>query len=256
MTSLYTRTVYHVLVGDSTEAHCHCHNDILCYYMQGLADQVVRTPVTHLQSALWPNHAYGSSIRLPLHPGSQEGGEGHHQGPHHLSQGDWSSCQPVHGTTPLQIMGQLPSARVTPSPPFSNVGVDFTGPLLCKRGNPRNPTLVKMYICVFVCFVTKAVHLEPVMDLTTEAFLAVIWRFVARRGHPSRTNFTGANRELKEIYELLASDSSQQRINHFSSSQQIQWLHSPSRAPHFGDPPPESCRDTLPHTRGTIDHPI
>ena len=69
---------------------------------QGFADQAVRTPVTHLQSALCPNHAYGSSIRLSLHPGSQEVSEGHHQGLHHLSQGDRSSCQPDHGTTSLR----------------------------------------------------------------------------------------------------------------------------------------------------------
>jgi len=42
------------------------------------------------------------------------------------------------------------------------------------------------YVCVFVCFSTKAIHLEPISDLTTEKFLAALVRFVARRGCPQR----------------------------------------------------------------------
>ena len=78
-------------------------------------------------------------------------------------------------------MGQLPAERLKPSPPFSIVGVDYAGPVQCKRGNPRKPTLVKTYICLFICFSTKAVHLELVSDLTSEAFLAAFSRFVGRQ---------------------------------------------------------------------------
>ncbi|GFW05957.1 uncharacterized protein TNCV_4477511 [Trichonephila clavipes] len=50
---------------------------------------------------------------------------------------------------------------------------------------------------------SKAVHLEIVSDLTTDAFLATLKRFVARRGKcatissDNAKNFVGANRELK-----------------------------------------------------------
>ncbi len=60
----------------------------------------------------------------------------------------------------------------------------YAGPLWTKRGNPRKPTLVKVYVCIFVCLSTKAVHIEISSDLTTEAFLAALTRFVARRGVP------------------------------------------------------------------------
>ena len=93
-------------------------------------------------------------------------------------------CRKASGRTMTQVMGQLPPARITPSLPFSTVGIDFAGPLLCKRGNLRKPTLIKTYICLFVCFTTKAVHLEPVTDLSTEAFMAAFRRFTARRGCP------------------------------------------------------------------------
>ncbi len=72
-----------------------------------------------------------------------------------------------------------------PSPPFSIVGIDFAGPFTCKRGNPRKSTLIKTYACPFLCFVTKATHIELVSDLTSEAFLAALTRFTARRGCPS-----------------------------------------------------------------------
>ena len=86
----------------------------------------------------------------------------------------------------------------------------------------------------------KAVHLEPVSDLTSEPFLATLRRFVARRGKPSLlwsdhgSNFIGANRELKELYEFLLKDKSQQDITDFCSSQGITWKFIPEHSPHFG----------------------
>lgn len=78
-----------------------------------------------------------------------------------------------------------------------------------KYGHVCKPTIVKAYICVFVSLTVKAVHLELVTDLTSEAFLACLRRFIARRGIPSLvcsdngTNFVGAARELKELYQFL-----------------------------------------------------
>ena len=104
-----------------------------------------------------------------------------------------------------QKMGQLPMERVTPDSIFENVGVDYAGPLYVKYGSVRKPIVLKSYVCVFVSLSVKAVHLELVSDLTTEAFIAALRRFMARRGHPSMiwsdngTNFRGANRELREF---------------------------------------------------------
>ena len=69
------------------------------------------------------------------------------------------------------LMGQLPSERVTPDLVFNRVGIDYAGPILTKYGYVRKPTLVKSYVCVFVSLSVKAVHLELVSDLTTEAFI-------------------------------------------------------------------------------------
>ena len=75
---------------------------------------------------------------------------------------------------------------------------------MLKLGSTRRPVLVKSYVCAFVSLSVKAVHLELVLDLTTEAFIACLRRFVARRGKPSLIwsdngkNFVGAKRELEE----------------------------------------------------------
>ncbi|XP_050064280.1 uncharacterized protein LOC126553152 [Aphis gossypii] len=99
------------------------------------------------------------------------------------------------------IMGILPSPRVRPSRPFSTTGVDFAGPLNLRSGI-RRVTSIKMWIAVFVCLATRAIHLEPVVGLTSNAFFAALRRFMARRGKCSKiysdngTNFVGVQREL------------------------------------------------------------
>ena len=87
------------------------------------------------------------------------------------------SAKPEH-----QLMGQLPLERVNPGIVFENVGIDYAGPISIKYGYVRKPTIVKSYISVFVSLSVKAVHLELVSDLTSEAFIACLRHFVARRG--------------------------------------------------------------------------
>lgn len=137
-------------------------------------------------------------------------------------------------------MGQLPPERLEPRAVFANVGIDFAGPITVKRGNPRKPVLTKAFVCVFVCLVTKAVHLEAVTDLTTSAFMAALKRFAARRGVPSDiysdngSNFQGGAAELREIYQLLDEPATKRSLLEFAATQRVKWHFIPSLAPHFG----------------------
>ena len=126
-----------------------------------------------------------------------------------------------------QMLGQLPLERLTPGSVFDKVGIDYAGPVFPKYGYVRKATVVKAYICVFVSLSVKAVHLELVTDLTSEAFIACLKRFIARRGLPSLiwsdngTNFIGAARELKELYRFLKQPSTQNHVNHYLSDKKI-----------------------------------
>ncbi len=86
-----------------------------------------------------------------------------------------------------------------------------------------------MYLCLFQCM--KAVHLELVTDLTSDAFIACLRRFIARRGLPNLiwsengTNFVGACRQLREV---------QDSISKFLTSKNVEWKFIPQHAPHFG----------------------
>ena len=128
-----------------------------------------------------------------------------------------------------QTIGQLRAERLTPGPVFDKAGIDFAGPIQVKYAHIRKPAIVKAYICLFVSLSVKAVHLEPVSDLTTDAFIAALRRFTARRGKPSLilsdhgTNFVGATRELKEMYEFLNKQGTQGDISDFCSIQNIVW---------------------------------
>ena len=118
-------------------------------------------------------------------------------------------------------MGNLPMERITPDHPFNKVGVDYAGPFFVKHGYV---TVVKAYACVFVSLSIKAVHLELVSDLTSDAFISCLRRFIARRGKPSLimsdkgSNFVGANRWLKELDQFLQLRKTQKEISEFCSN--------------------------------------
>ncbi|XP_011859715.1 PREDICTED: uncharacterized protein LOC105557156 [Vollenhovia emeryi] len=139
-----------------------------------------------------------------------------------------------------QIMGNLPAHRVATARPFSSTGVDFCGPIFIREGRRKNSKHIKAYVAVLVCMATKAVHLEVVSDLSTDAFLNAFKRFISRRGKPSDvfsdngTNFVGANRELEDLRKLFAQEDHQHKIIDATSSEGIRWHFIPPRAPHFG----------------------
>ena len=124
----------------------------------------------------------------------------------------------------LQLMGDLPSSRIeVPERAFSCVGLDFAGPLFFKNGTE----CVKGFRAEFICFASKAVHLEAVSSMTTDAMVAALRRFIARRGIPSQIvsdnaiNFVGARRDLNELEKVVWSGA--------QSYSSIEWLFIPPR---------------------------
>ncbi|XP_050296340.1 uncharacterized protein LOC126736152 [Anthonomus grandis grandis] len=135
-------------------------------------------------------------------------------------------------------MGNLPKSRLTIQPPFNITGVDFAGPFNLKIAQGRGNRLYKGYICLFVCFTTRAIHLEVVTSLSTEAFIATLRRFVSRRGKPSEIhsdngkNFLGASSKLKEFGHFL--EDYQSKLEGLVKDEGIKWHFIPAYSPHFG----------------------
>lgn len=149
-------------------------------------------------------------------------------------------CTKVKPQIISQIMGDLPSQRITPSRPFHTTGVDLCGPFLIKNKKQRNSSTYKVYVAVFICFVTKGIHLEILSDLTTDCFIACMKRFIFRRGKPysiwsdNATNFVGARNELIKWYQMFQDENQFKEINQFCRSEEIEWHFIPPRAPNFG----------------------
>jgi hypothetical protein len=149
-------------------------------------------------------------------------------------------CFRANPTTSSQLMGDLPKDRVQPARPFLNSGVDFGGPVYLKEGRGRGKRTVKGYIALFVCFATKALHLELVGDLSSQSFLGALKRFISRRGHVANlysdngTNFVGARNELSELGEMLKSQKFERDVIDRLADRTVRWHFIPPHSPHHG----------------------
>ena len=158
-----------------------------------------------------------------------------------------------------QLLGQLPLEHVTPGSVFQRVGVDYAGLVKVKYGMVRKPNIVKAYICcVFVFLSVKAVHLEAVTDLTSEAFIAALRHFIARRGYltliwsDNGTNFVGANREIKEFHDFIKQQQTHSIISEFCSTSNIEWHFTPEHGPNFGGLWEAAVKSTKTHLKRVI----
>lgn len=144
-------------------------------------------------------------------------------------------CVRIQGNSIQPMMGNLPPPRVTLTYAFTVTGMDFAGPFFIANRQGRGCKLSKCWLCLFVCLSTKAVHLEVVSSLSTEAFLMTFRRFISRRGRPhdlycdNGTNFVGACNELGKMLRA-----SQKAMTEAAHDKGIKFHFSPAYSPHFG----------------------
>lgn len=138
------------------------------------------------------------------------------------------------------VMGNLPKERVKPGRAFLSCGVGYAGPFLLKSGLRKKAPLTKAFVCLFVCFSTRAKHLDLVSDLSSGAFLHALNRFFHYRGisvviySDNTSNFVGANRQLQELYEFLENDEHWKTMDEALSNLGVQRKFIHERSPHFG----------------------
>ncbi|XP_033214104.1 uncharacterized protein LOC117171156 [Belonocnema kinseyi] len=134
-------------------------------------------------------------------------------------------------------MGSLPNFRTTLSRPFTHTRVDYAGPFNVRVSPGRGQKSYKCYVALFVCCVSRAIHLELVSNYYCEAFLAAYNRFTNRCGLPAHmysdngTTFQGAERDLRNCLLNLRKDLN---LQNQLVSQGSTWHFIPPSAPHFG----------------------
>lgn len=150
-------------------------------------------------------------------------------------------CCRIRGRTSGQIMGNLPSVRVTGYRPFYRSGIDYAGPINVKvpTNNVRKYEVTKGYIAVFICLATKCIHLEVASDQSSEKFLEAFKRFSSRRGVPRElrsdngSNFVGCKNELARLWEMLTDQVENDLIKKSLAQDGTDWSMVPPHTPHF-----------------------
>ncbi|XP_055634192.1 uncharacterized protein LOC129774475 [Toxorhynchites rutilus septentrionalis] len=142
----------------------------------------------------------------------------------------WCKVNRCYAEVPM--MAPLPIQRITqPTRPFSAVGVDYLGPVEVTVGRRRE----KRWIALFTCLAVRAVHLDVVHTLTTQACLMAIRRFICKRGVPDEifsdngTNFKGASKELILWMKRVNYECADSVVN-----SSIKWNFNPPGTPHMG----------------------
>ncbi|KAM9825435.1 uncharacterized protein ACBT44_006125 isoform 1-T1 [Syngnathus typhle] len=141
-------------------------------------------------------------------------------------------CQRWRAKPSIPKMADLPTARLQlHKPAFHATGMDCFGPMLVKVGRRHE----KRWGLIFKCLTTRAVHLDLIRNMDTDAFLMALRRFIARRGTPSElwsdhgTNFKGGEKELREAFTSMCPTLQSQL-----APRKIKFNFNPPAAPHFG----------------------
>ena len=137
-------------------------------------------------------------------------------------------CLKIDGTPyKSQSSPDFPCERVSEDPPFTHVGLNVDS------GNPDVNKSTKVYICLFTCASTRAVHLELCKSLNVQDFLLAFRRFTIRRGLPSTLTSDNARTfksSSKEIRKIIRSN----EVVRYLVNQKISWNFIIERAPWWG----------------------
>ena len=124
-------------------------------------------------------------------------------------------------TVPKPLPPLLPKERVRCQTPFTTVGIDHTGFFTI-----RDPSGEKReaYVCLFVCAMTRAVHLEAISDLSVPSFLLCLQRLAAVKGAPS-TILSDNHRTFISGERFLLEMQDDPQVQAYLADHRIVWRH-------------------------------
>ncbi|XP_065902306.1 uncharacterized protein [Dysidea avara] len=141
-------------------------------------------------------------------------------------------CRKLEGPPcPTPPAPSLPEFRVREAPAFTYTGVDFAGPLYVKSHEITD--VGKVWICLYTCCVTRAVHLELVPNLTAQTFIRSFKRFTARRGFP-RKLVSDNGKTFKAAAKTIEKILNQTEVQQFTAGMGLEWCFNLEKAPWWG----------------------
>ena len=133
----------------------------------------------------------------------------------------------------MPLMPPIPTERVSASAPFTYVGVDYFGPLFMEV----NRQTQKVWVCLYTCLATRAIHLELMNDMTTQQFLLGFRRFIARHGKPNKiisdnaAQFKLASDTTSRLWGQILTEKD---TVSYAANENIQWTFTIELAPWMG----------------------
>ena len=97
---------------------------------------------------------------------------------------------------------------------------------MCKTKGKRD---IKVYLLLFTCSLTRAVHFEILPNQTTQEFIQALKRLIATRGRPkviysdNAKTFERASKWMKRVYKDVG-------MKEFLVTEQVKWKFNLSRA--------------------------
>ena len=131
-----------------------------------------------------------------------------------------------------QQMADLPTDRIDPSPPFTYCCMDCFGLFHSKQGRNEH----KRYGLLLTCLCSRAVHVEMLDDMTTDAFINALRCFIAIRGavrhirSDQGSNFVGAKNELERALKEM----NKERIAAYLADKQCDLIMNAPSSSHAG----------------------
>ena len=127
-------------------------------------------------------------------------------------------------------MPSLPTDRVNFVRPFEHCGIDFTGHFFTFDFSQNRH---KLYILIFTCMNSRAIHLEVVNNMTVEEFIMGFVRFYNRFGLPKvlySDNARSFTSSTSLLANLIASDPFQENFVKYNLTHKT----IPAYSPWFG----------------------
>ena len=134
-------------------------------------------------------------------------------------------CRALRAPTMTQKMADLPEQRLFRTPPFYHCGIDVFGHFTIRYGKRTraNTGTQKIWVLLFSCLYSRAVHLEMLESMDTASFKLAFDRFQAIRGDcaylrsDAGSNFIGARNEESSQDTSLDTSLPSQMVNEVRS---------------------------------------